>query len=758
MGSGTATGGTARARKGAAPHLRRLVTDVRYGTSASAYAGRRAVRVTLAAVCAFYPGLYGLHEPVTATYGLFAVVAMGGLSRVPGTGRQRAVAIGRLLPVGWLLVTAGTLLAVSTWTATAGILVIGFLVAYSAVTGPRTAGAAPGLQLLYILPCFPPYAPQTLDERLGGMTFGVLLLVLAEAVLLPDPPGTSYRNLSADAATTAARCATELTRPPWTLSEGADAAARAAGQTLRPLRVPESERPAGPGMRERALAHTGMAARVLLARLQEVPGPGPRGPHPQTLALLHEVAASARRTAAALRTGRPAGPGRLEEALAVYRRRRTVAAHGESPEAVDQIMDRQAMLIETARAALTLAAAADLALGRSPGPAEKRDGGFWYAGQSTARLWAHRLRAHLSPRSVYFQNAVRLSLALAAARVVAGLGSLPHGFWAMLAVLTLTRTTAAQTGAIVARALVGTLLGALAAAAMLVLVSGDTAAYAVALPVIMLAAFWFGPTHGVGWAQGLFTLVVSVVFAQLAPSTWQLAEVRFLDVLVGSSIGLVFGLLAWPRGAQKELRRDVAALLRAVGSTIASTTSALTHGATGRQSGLPSLRRALTLAESSFAQFQSEPQQPGTEGVDWHAALMAGHHTLRGSRSLLAEGSPAGAGSPASAWPGALDTDGRGLAERFATVGGLLEGTGKGTGTGTSPPRTRSPTPGEAAHGRPQDRPASPVYYDAEAWLKSLSADLDRVAAPGPSPPGPSPPGPSPPGPSSKGTPRSPRT
>ncbi|MCH0565889.1 FUSC family protein [Streptomyces sp. MUM 2J] len=723
MGSGTGTGGSARAPSRGLSHLRRLVTEVRYGTSTSAYTGRRAIRVTLAAVTVFYVALYGLHQPVTATYGLFGAVAMAGLSRIPGTGRQRAAVIARLLPVGWLLVTAGTLLAVRTWTATAGILVIGFLIAYSAVTGPRLAGAAPGLQLLYILPCFPPYAPQTLDERLGGMTSGVLLLVLAERLLLPDPPYTSYQDLSADAATTAARCATELARPPWTLSPGADAAARAAGEALRPSNVPESERPAGPGPRERALAHTGMAARVLLARLLEVPGPGPRGPHPQTLALLHEVVASARRTTAALRSGRPAGPGRLEEALAVYRRQRTVAMDGETPDIVDSVMNRQAMLIETAHAGVTLAAAADLVLGRRPGPAQLRDGSFWYAGRGAARLWGHRLRAHLSPHSVYFQNAVRISLALAAARTVAGVGSLPHGFWAMLAVLTLTRTTAAQTGSIVARALVGTLLGALTAAVMLVLVSGDTAAYAVTLPVIMLAAFWVGPTHGVGWAQGLFTLVVSLVFAQLAPSTWRLAEVRFLDVLVGSSIGLVFGMLAWPRGAQKELRRDVAALLRAIGSTITSTTSVLTQGATGRQSGLPSLTRALTLAESSFAQYEAEPRQPGTTAVDWHAALMAGHHALHGARRLLAEGPPAGIRAPAPAWQSRLDTDGEILAKRYELVGGLLDS--------ARPPPTRpsSPVPGEAAHGRPPDRPASPLYYDAEAWLTSLAVDLDHVAA-----------------------------
>jgi uncharacterized membrane protein YccC len=388
-------------------------------------------------------------------------------------------------------------------------------------------------------------------------------------------------------------------------------------------------------------------------------------------------------------------------------------------------MHRQAMLIEAAHAGVTLATAADLAMGRRLRPDETPDGSFWYAGHSTVRLWAHRLMAHLSPRSVYFQNAVRISLALAAARTVAGVVSLPHGFWAMLAALILIRTTAAQTGAVVRQALIGALLGALAAAVLLVFVGGNTTAYAVVLPVVMLATFWIGPTRGVGWAQGFFTLVVSVVFAQLAPATWHLAAVRFLDVLTGSVIGLVIGLLAWPRGAHEELRRDVAALLRTIGSTITSTTSVLTAGhAAGRDSPpLPSLQHALMLAESSFAQYQSEPRRADTPVADWQAALMAGHHALRGSRRLVEWGeSDAGVRSLGPAYGARLARDGDELAGQYELVGTLL--------TGARPLSSLSGRPGPGdADARPHGAPAPPVYYDAEAWLQGLAVDLDRITA-----------------------------
>ncbi|MFB9578837.1 hypothetical protein [Streptomyces yanii] len=156
---------TARAHPRPAPTLRRAATALRHGTGTTARTGRQAARVTLAAVAAFYIGLYSLHDPVTATYALFTAVAMAGLSRIPGTGHQRAAIVIRVLPAGWILVTTGTLLAVHTWAAVTGMLMIGFLLPFAAVAGPRLAGAPPSLQLLYILPCLPPYTPQTLGER-----------------------------------------------------------------------------------------------------------------------------------------------------------------------------------------------------------------------------------------------------------------------------------------------------------------------------------------------------------------------------------------------------------------------------------------------------------------------------------------------------------------------------------------------------------------------------------------------------------------
>ena len=74
------------------------------------------------------------------------------------------------------------MLAVNTWAAVAGMLVVGFLIAYAGVGGPRVVGAANGLQLLYILPSFPPYQPDALGSRLIGLILAVGLLTIADRV------------------------------------------------------------------------------------------------------------------------------------------------------------------------------------------------------------------------------------------------------------------------------------------------------------------------------------------------------------------------------------------------------------------------------------------------------------------------------------------------------------------------------------------------------------------------------------------------
>ncbi|MDC7340463.1 FUSC family protein [Streptomyces lydicus] len=297
---------------------------------------------------------------------------------------------------------------------------------------------------------------------------------------------------------------------------------------------------------------------------------------------------------------------------------------------------RRSLVVQAADSAVVLVLATRLLLGDRDVDQDPAGHAFAYARAHAAELWWRRLTTHLTPRSVIFQNACRFALGLAAARAVAGLLDLQHGFWVLLATLTLTRTTSLETRSAVRQALLGTLIGAVVAGGLLAVAHNHGAVYAVLLPLVMLLAFTAGPLRGLAWAQGGFTLVVAVLFAQVAPVTWQLAPVRLEDVLAGSLIGLVCGLAAWPRGAAPEVRRNMAALCQAVADGIGRTAALVADraGAADGGAGILALNRAMMLAQESLAQYQSEPRERTARQPDWPAVLVAGADARRGERLL----------------------------------------------------------------------------------------------------------------------------
>ncbi len=684
----------------------------------------RAIRVTVAASVGFYPFVYAVDQSASALYALFAPVALGILSPIPGSGRQRATVMLRALPVGLVLVTLGTVLAVDTWAAVAGMVVVGFLLAFAAVAGPLPAGAAPGLQLFYILACFPPYAPDELGARLIGLTLGVLLLAACEVYLLPAPTTVTYRELLADAVTLAGRTAAA--------GAGSVDELRTTGQQLRMSQVPPAERPAGPGRVDRAMAQAGAAARRLLEQLARLPDTPPavpaagESPAPAadaaSDALLGRVAAVCAASAAALRTGRPPGdegPLSLNRAITDFQSLRIAQATG-PPGSVPPVaaLRRQAAVLAIAASGRILETAVRLALdGRRTAPIPPLEF-FWYTHMSTARLWWRRLTGNTTLRSVRFQNAVRTALGLSAARLVAGSLDLTHGFWVLLAVLTLGRTTAVETWSAVRSALLGTLFGATAAGGLLIVVGRHTDAYAVVLAPAMLAAFALGPLLGVAWAQALFTLVVSAAFAQIAHTSWQLAEARMFDVLTGSVIGLLCGLLAWPAGARREVRRTMAGLLRAAGPLIPGTVRVLLAppgGSRAEPATLPVVRR-VRLAEAAYVQYQSEPGDRPTAPTDWHAVLITANHLIVGANWLPRFDLPATAVTPeAVAWANAA-------AERLALTADRVAA----LCAHENPP----PEPAYTGAGSPLGTPGGPplpLLMDLEHWLGSLTAELAHI-------------------------------
>ncbi|WP_432011808.1 FUSC family protein [Streptomyces cucumeris] len=682
--------------------------------SASVDAGRRALRVTVAAAAGFYPAVHLLDQPAAALYTLFAPIAFGILSPLPGSGRQRAGTVLRALPTAAALVVLGTVLAVGTWPAVAGMLLVGFVLPFGAACGPRLAGTAPGLQLFYILACFPPYAPDTLALRLAGLVTGTVLLSLCELVLLPEPRQPSYRDRVADALDLAGRAVRAGVPDP-----GLAARLRAAGRGLRFSRQPAGTRPTGAGRKDHALAQAGSATRRLLDQLAALAGLPATPADVASETLLHGTAVMCARTAGALRRSRPApGPELLEEMIEEF-----MAARGTAPEPraapSHALLLRQSTALTAAVSAVTVCTAAALTTGgRRPVyglPHEQ----FWYADTGTVRLWYFRIRGNLTRRSVVFQNAVRMALGLALARLVAGSLDLSHGFWVLLAVLTLGRTTAGEAWSAARSAAAGTLLGALAAGALIIGAGDMTEVYAYLLVPMMLLAFTVGPVGGPAWAQGLFTLVVSTAFAQIAAVTWRLAEARFLDVLTGSAVGLVCGLLAWPSGARAEIRRGVTDLLRATAPLVPATVVATTGpDGPGRvreiaDRALWATHHRLRMAQAAYAQYRAEPapRHGDEKGSDWLAALNFGSRVLVGAYWLPRSEGPRTFPPAALRWA----REAAGELEAVTLRAADLPADGIRVRLAQLPADIASRTPARAL----------PLLVDVEVWLRALATDLE---------------------------------
>ncbi|MGW1200703.1 FUSC family protein [Streptomyces sp. NPDC002536] len=707
---------------------------------------RRAVWVLVAGYGSFCAFLYGLGNPVAALYAVFGALPLIMFCRIPGPARERTRTLLAALPVSWALVTAGTLLAVRSWTAACGMVVVGFAVSYCEAGGPRPAGLGMAFQLHYVLPCFPPYAPDTLGDRLGGLTVGYLLAVLAQRVLWPEPPPVPYRVILADAEAAAARYAESAARRlDHGTADGDDdaelrehrAAAHRTGDATRLSRVPPTERPTSPSVRDLALNHARAGLRQVRNQLDRLAGSDAAGePDPAAAALLRHAAAALHAAARALREGMPGERAdALRSALAGYDAVRTEQAARASPARLRQ----DAVARAAAEGGWLVAEAARIALGGRPlaaGATEEEQQRtarrFPYAVLSARRRWWHRLRLHLTFRSVHLQNALRVAFALAAARIVAGELALAHGFWVLLATLSLMRTSAADTRSALVPAFAGTVVGAALAAVVVRSVGDVPAFYAAVLPVVILAGFGVAPLLGPAWTQGAFTMVFLLVFAQITPPDWRLSAMRLLDVVVGGSIGALAGLLAWPKGGRGELQRDIGDFLVRGAEGCRTVARMLCDGRDTPPDPLAPARRAMLLAEASYVQYRTERISRRTADPSWETAMAAGYHVVRGGEFLLSgrKGRPCG---PLPREAAAELTD---LAGRVATE--CLHAARAVAADGTHPaagPAEPDPYPAAASaplrHAVERAARTAPsqvlLVADVEAWLTGVARDARRA-------------------------------
>jgi uncharacterized membrane protein YccC len=618
-------------------------------------AALRAVRATVVVpgLFAFCYGVLGdLQVATFAAFGGFATLVLAAFG---GRARDKVVAHLGLALAGSALIVIGTAVNGSVVVATVVTLPVVFVVLFAQVGGPNAASGSAAALLAYVLPAASPGTMAMLPERLTGWWLASVVGTLAVLALSPKPPGAQLRLAVANNARALAdqlSAALAGDRDPKYRQHSLDCK-----HNLLSTFTSTPYRPTGLAAADQALdSLVGLlewCTSVICDSLSEY----------DDLTHIDEVerrlladTAAVLRDVAALLTDEPTRPQLdcLERSLAesVEHLRRLRSDSAEFAAAVHLSFHARAAAVaaHTALAdALIAAHRADPAIvsngrrrwyGTEPIGADPMRTESRLAGVTTI---ANAVSRHANLRSVWFLNSARGAIALAAAVAIADLTGVEHGFWVVLGTLSVLRTNAASTGSTVLRALLGTVVGFVVGAALLLAIGSSTAALWTALPLAVLVAAYAPGVLPFAAGQAAFTVVVCVLFNLLVPAGWQIGVVRIEDVAIGCAVSFAVGVLFWPRGAGSLVADDLADAFRTGGVYL----SDAAHWALGLRPEAPAASAAIAAGSRLDEALRGFLAEQGTKRVPkedlWR--LVAGALRARLTAHSLA-GLPAAPGEP----------------------------------------------------------------------------------------------------------------
>ncbi|MGK3204340.1 FUSC family protein [Amycolatopsis sp. MEPSY49] len=520
------------------------------------------MRATLVvpALFAFSSTVIGdLQVATFAAFGGFATLVMASFG---GDRRDKLRAHFGLAVVGSVLLAVGTAASASLPLAAVVTLIVAFLVLFGGVAGPNAAAGGTAALLAYVLPAASPGTMSMVPARLGGWWLASVVGTAAVLLLSPRSPATTLRDAAARAAGAMADHLDAALRGGATVGTAHEAAVEAKHHLIDEFTA-TPYRQTGLAAEDQALDNlVGLlewCGSVIADTLGEYPDLS--GAPEVERRLLAETSACLR-TVEQLMAGRstPFDADELD---------RRIQASVEWLRGLDSgdpgYADAVHLSFHARTAAFAVRAAAVEASAATPGSRRKRlPSGFSLA--SLTRVAS----PHTSLRSVWFVNSLRGAVALAAAVVVAGVSGVEHGFWVVLGTLSVLRGNAAATGSTALRALLGTALGVVVGALLLLVIGTSAPALWIALPIAVLVAAYAPGALPFTAGQAAFTVTVSVLFNLLAPAGWRIGVVRIEDVAIGCAVCLVAGALFWPRGARAVVADDLADAFRTGGAYLAA--------------------------------------------------------------------------------------------------------------------------------------------------------------------------------------------
>ena len=221
---------------------------------------------------------------------------------------------------------------------------------------------------------------------------------------------------------------------------------------------------------------------------------------------------------------------------------------------------------------------------------------------------------------------LRLMACMGVAGLVSEVLPLQRSYWVPLTVAIVFKP---DYGSVFARALqrgIGTMVGAVAGAILLVLVHGTW----LLIPFAVLAALLpFGRSRNYGLLATFLTPLVVVLIDLLSPAGWRLAEDRLIDTLIGCLIVLLIGFAPWPMSWYAFLPRQYAQTALDVRQYLEEALGA-SSGGDGSGGDAPPARsrmrrstyRALADLRTEFQRTMSEPPSISRRATAWWPAVV----------------------------------------------------------------------------------------------------------------------------------------
>jgi len=277
------------------------------------------------------------------------------------------------------------------------------------------------------------------------------------------------------------------------------------------------------------------------------------------------------------------------------------------------------------------------------------------APQSLAQAWA-RIRIQLTPRSMHFRHAVRLSLAL-----LAGYGMLlalhpRNGYWILLTTLLVCQPSYGATRRLLLQRVAGTVLGLLAGWATLKL--APFGPWQMALIVLTGVAFFATRQRRYTLATAFITLFVMLCFNQIGDG-YAVMWPRLLDTLLGAGIAALVIYTVLPEWRGRRLGRVLAEAMRSDARYLAQI---LDQYASGKRDDLPYriARRDAHNADAALSGLLADMLREPDRAPDSREAML---RFLTDAHALLGQLSSLGAHRPATPRPpdAAIGREGAGV-------------------------------------------------------------------------------------------------